>query len=382
MKVFGDAIAKGVVAMTGRKSPWGGGSDGETPEVESGESPDGDQPSDPPKGPRNPWLPGGGETPPRRSASIEDIFKSRDPGQRRGSGGGGGGFPQLPRRPDGGSWIPAIAGLIVLAWFGSTTMHVLGPKEQAVVTTFGKYSHTIQPGVSLTLPWPIQSVDTEDVTSIRRDTIPDTDAEKLMLTSDQSLVDLSYIVRWNIKNLKLYKFQLENPDNTVKEVAEAAMRASVAEIPLNEVMGGTGRAQIEQAVRQRMQAVLDAYHSGVLIQGVDIKKTDPPEKVVAAFQGVSAAQQDAQRDISNAQAWAQQLIAQAQGSAAQFDKVYEQYKLAPEVTKRRMYYETMERVLANNDKVIVESNNVTPYLPLPELRRRSPEPGQSPQGGQ
>ena len=126
---------------------------------------------------------------------------------------------------------------------------------------------------------------------------------------------------------------------------------------------------------------------GVLIQGVDIKKTDPPEKVVAAFQGVSAAQQDAQRDISNAQAWAQQLIAQAQGSAAQFDKVYEQYKLAPEVTKRRMYYETMERVLSSNDKVIVEGSNVTPYLPLPEVRRKAADAAattqaQASQGGQ
>jgi membrane protease subunit HflK len=382
MKLFGNAIERGVLAMTGRKSPWGGDREGETPEVEGEESPDSDRPTDPPKGPRNPWLPSG-ETPPRRSASIEDIFKPRDP-QRRGSGGGGG-FPHLPRRPDGGSWIPAIAGLAVLVWLGATTIHVLGPKEQAVVTTFGKYTHTIQPGVSLTLPWPIQSVDTEDVTSIRRDTIPDSDTEKLMLTSDQSLVDLSYLVRWNIKNLKLYKFQLEKPADTVKEVAEAAMRASVAEVPLNEVMGGTGRAQIEQNVRQRMQAVLDAYHAGVLIQGVDIKKTDPPEKVVAAFQGVSAAQQDAQRDISNAQAWAQQLIAQAQGSAAQFDKVYEQYKLAPEVTKRRMYYETMERVLSNNDKVIVGSNNVMSYLPLPEMRRKPADAGQQPQpqqGGQ
>ncbi len=387
MKSIGSAIAKGVSAMTGRKSPWGGGDKGgDAPQAEGGDAPDDGEPAEAPKGPRNPWV-SPGETPPRRSASIEDIFRNREPGKGGGGGGGGGpGFPKLPRRADGGSWVPAILGGLVLLWIGFTTTWMLGPKEQGIVTTFGKYSHTIQPGVSLTLPWPIQSVDTEDVTSIRRDTIPDSDVEKLMLTSDQSLVDISYIVRWNIKNLKLYKFQLEDPENTVKEVAEAAMRASVAEVSLNQVMGGTGRAQIEQNVRQRMQAVLDAYHSGVLIQGVDIKKTDPPEKVVAAFQGVSAAQQDAQRDISNAQAWAQQLLAQAQGSAAQFDKVYEQYKLAPEVTKRRMYYETMERVLSNNDKVIVEANGVTPYLPLPEMRRRSGEdlqvqsPGQ--QGGQ
>ncbi|HMO67461.1 MAG TPA: protease modulator HflK, partial [Novosphingobium sp.] len=250
--------------------------------------------------------------------------------------------------------------------------HMVAPKEQGIVTTFGKYSHTIQPGVSLTFPWPIQSVTVTDVTSIKRENIPENDTENLMLTSDQNLVDLSYLVRWNIKNLELYSFRLDDPDRSVREVAEAAMRASVAEVPLNDAMGGEGRARIENNVRTRMQATLDAYRSGVNIQGVEIKKADPPSKVITAFQQVTAAQQDAQRDRSNALAWAQQLTARAQGDAAAFDKVYEEYRLAPDVTKRRMYYETMERVLANNDKVIVEANGVTPYLPLSEVRRRQP----------
>jgi membrane protease subunit HflK len=210
-----------------------------------------------------------------------------------------------------------------------------------------------------------------------------------MLTSDQNLVDLSYLVRWNIKNLKLYSFQLADPDQTVREVAEAAMRATVAEVQLRDAMGGAGRATIEQSVRTRMQGVLDAYRSGVMIQGVEIKKADPPQKVIGAFQLVTAAQQNAQRDISTAQGWAQQITARAQGDAAAFDKVYEQYKLSPEVTKRRMYYETMERVLGGNDKVIVESQGVTPYLPLPEFRRKAAIDPQAPaapaapqQGGQ
>jgi membrane protease subunit HflK len=369
--------ARGVLAMAGRRSPWGGGDqggeqpEGGTDDAEGGHTaPQGDGGApDPGKGPRNPWLPPAGETPPRRSASIEDIFRSRDR-RKAGGGGGGGGMPRLPQRPDGKSWFPLIVGAIVLLWVGLTTFHMVGPKEQGIVTTSGKYSHTINPGVSVTLPWPIQTVAVTDVTSINRFTIPEGEGEKLMLTSDQNLVDLSYLVRWNIKNLKLYTFQLENPDQTVREVAEAAMRASVAEVTLREAMGGAGRAAIESSVRSRMQAVLDAYRAGVLIQGVEIKKADPPQKVVPAFQQVTAAQQDAQRDLSNAQAWAQQLTARAQGDAAAFDKVYEQYKLSPEVTKRRMYYETMERVLAGNDKVVVESN-VTPFLPLPELRRRA-----------
>ncbi len=387
MSGFGRFRLGSVLAMAGSRSPWGGGKgkgEGDpSPEASSDEgdaAPDAPSPT-PPSGPRNPWQSTGDAAPPRRSANIEDIFRPR--GNRPGGGGGGGGngFPRMPQRRDGKSWLPLIAGGVALLWVFSTSAHQLGSTEEGVVTTFGKYSNTIGSGVSFTAPWPIQSVDVVDVTSIKRETIPEGEAEKLMLTSDQNLVDLSYLVRWNIKNLKLYKFQLEDPSDTVKEVAEAAMRASVAEVALNGVMGGSGRGQIEQNVRQRMQTILDAYRSGVLVQGVEIKKADPPAKVVDAFQKVTAAQQDAQRDLSNAQAWAQQKIAGAQGEAANFDKVYGQYKLAPEVTRRRMYYETMERVLSNNDKVVVEGSGVTSYLPLPEVRRKI-QPTSPATGGQ
>ena len=371
-KNFSAAIG---LAMAGRKNPWGGGSGA------SGEGPDspGDKPeTDPPKGdgPRNPWLPpaGDGGEPPRRSASIEDIFRSRSGAKRRsGGGGGGGGFPRLPDRPDGKSWLPLIAAGVAGVWLVFSSFHQIGPKEEGIVTTLGKYSRTINSGISLTLPWPLQTVTITDVTSIRRDTIPEGEAEKLMLTGDQNLVDLSYLVRWNIKDLKLYTFQLAEPDQTVKEVAEAAMRASISEMTLTDAMG-SGRAEIEQRVRQRMQAILDAYRSGILIQGVEIKKADPPVQVVDAFKEVAAAQQDAQSAVNRAQAWAQQLTARAQGEAAEFDKVYEQYKLAPQVTRQRMYYETMERVLSKTDKTIVEAQGVQTYLPLPELRRTPPPP--------
>jgi modulator of FtsH protease HflK len=394
-------LMRGVLAMAGRRSPWGGGDKGgdntgddegdgaeRPPQAEGGSS-------EPPRGPRNPWLPpGGGEVPPRRSATIDDIFRARE--RRKGGGGGGGGpgggMPRLPQRPDGKSWFPVIVGGIVLLWLGFSTVHMVGPKEQGIVTTFGKYSGTIDSGARLTLPWPIQSVEIRDVTSINRYNIPEGEGEKLMLTSDQNLVDLSYLVRWNIKNLKFYTFQLDNPEDTVREVAEAAMRASIAEVSLRDAMGGEGRALVEQNVRDRMQSVLDAYRSGVAIQGVEIKKADPPQKVIASFQQVTSAQQDAQRDLSNAQAWAQQLTARAEGDTALFNKVYEEFRLAPQVTKRRMYYETMERVLSGNDKIVVEAG-VAPFLPLPELRRRATEaptrpatsaamPQQSPQGGQ
>lgn len=369
--------------MTGRKSPWGSGNgDGpkdDEPVSDSGASPEGEsagveagagepEASDPPKGPRNPWAAPEGDSPPRRSPKMEDILRPRL--VRSGGGGGGfGGFPKMPERAGGRSWAGPLIGIFALLWVGVSTTHVLGSNEQGIVTTLGKYTRTAGSGMSFTLPWPIERMSVEDVTSIKRDFIPEGEAEKLMLTSDQNLVDISYLVRWNIKDLKLYTFQLDNPHDTVKEVAEAAMRAAVAEVPLKDVMGGSGRATIELGVLKRMQAILDAYRSGVLIQGVDIKKTDPPAKVVEAFQKVTAAQQNAQQQTTAAKQWAQQVINQSQGNAAEFNKVYEQYKLAPEVTRRRLYYETMERVLSNNDKVIVEANGVTPYLPLPALQR-------------
>ncbi|VWX53081.1 protease modulator HflK [Novosphingobium sp. 9U] len=399
MKRIGGALARGALAMSGRRSPWGGGDgkDGEPGDEPGKGSASGDggpsgggrgegpsEPAPPPeRGPRNPWLPPSSGTPgerPRRSASIEDIFKSRD-ARKPGNGGGGGrpgGMPRMPVRPDGKSWLPLIVAGVVLVWLGVTSVHMVGPKEEGIVMTFGKYARTIGPGVSVTLPWPLQTVEVADVTSIQRYTIPEGEGEKLMLTSDQNLVDLSYLVRWNIKNLMDYRFRLSDPEDTVREVAEAAMRSAIAEVTLDGALSGAGRAQVEQAVRERMQRVLDFYRAGVVVQGVEVKKADPPAKVIGAFQQVTAAQQDAERDRSNARAWAQQLLARAQGDAAAFDKVYEQYKLAPEVTKRRMYYETMERVLSNNDKVIVETNGVTPYLPLPEVRRRtSPSPSPS-----
>jgi len=370
--------------MTGKKSPWGsgGGNDAAPPgDGGSGEAPDAPPPAGTPPskdGPRNPWLPPQSGTPgkdapgagQRRGPNIEDIFRNR-----KGGGGGGGGrgptMPRLPQRPDGKSWLPVGIAVVVVLWLATSMVHLISPQEKGIVTTFGAYSRTLDSGTALTLPWPIQSVTLDDVTSVRSESIPEGDGEKLMLTGDQNLVDLTYLVRWNIKDLKQYMFQLAEPQQTVREVAEAAMRQSIAEVTLNDAMG-SGRQQIEQNVRDRMQAVLDAYRSGVIIQGVDIKKTDPPTKVVDAFKEVLAAQQDAQSEVNRAQAWAQQLTARAGGEATAFDKVYEQYKLSPEVTRRRMYYETMERVLSQTDKVVLEAPGVQTYLPLPALKRAEP----------
>ena len=379
MERLGGMFERIALAMAGKRSPWGKGPSGGDDDDSGGDKPAGEEQ---PKGPRNPWLPGSGggdEERRRRSASIEDIFRHRGPeGPRR----DGGGRFRLPERPDGKSWFPLAIGALVLLWLAFTSIHQVGPKEQGIVTTFGKYTRTLTPGLNYTLPWPFQHVAVENVSEFRIDQIPQGSEQRLMLTGDKNLVDLSYVVRWSIKDLKRYKFQLADPEATVDEVAEAAMRASVAEESLNSIFSGAGRADTENAVKARMQQVLDAYKSGIAVQGVQIKKTDPPAEVMDAFKDVTAAQQDAQGYVNQAEGVAQQVLARAQGDATAFDKVYAQYKLAPEVTRRRMYYETMERVLSKTDKVVVEAPGVNSYLPLPQIKPRPEDAANAPAQGQ
>lgn len=364
------------LAMAG-KNPWGSGSGDQS--GGSGAD-DGDGGSGEGEGPRNPWLPGGeGDNP--RSARIEDIFKQRRPGGPRRGGGLGGPSFRIPERPGGKSWLPIILAVVTAVWLFATGVHFIQPREQGIVTWLGgKYSDTLNPGTNITMPWPIQQVEVENVSQIRSEKIPGEAQEKLILTSDQNLVDLSYLVRWNISDLSLYKFQLEDPRDTLLEVGESAMRAAVARQDLDTVLTGAGRAEIEQDVRERMQARLDAYRSGIAVQGIEINKTDPPSRVEEAFKDVSSAQQDADAAMNRARAIAQQLLARAQGDASEFNNIYEEYRLAPEVTRRRLYYETIESVLSKTDKTIVEADGVTPYLPLPEVQRKARAAAQQAKG--
>ncbi|MEZ5710395.1 MAG: FtsH protease activity modulator HflK [Blastomonas sp.] len=353
-----------ILAMA-NNSPWGTGSGGSG---NGGGNGDNGGEGVKPDGPRNPWQPGGGSG--QRPGNIEDMFRRR--GRGGGGGGSGGGFSGLPRRPNGKSYVPIIIGIFIALWIVLTVFHRVAPQERGVVSFFGSYSRTVDPGIALTLPAPFESFEHVDVQNIRTEDIPTGDSENLILTGDQNLVDLAYSVRWNIKDPKQFLYQLADPIETIREAAEASMRASIAEVTLDDAIG-SGREEVEQRVEQRMQELLDGYRSGIRVQGVAIKKADPPAAVNDAFKAVSAAQQEAQTYLNEARAYAQQLTAQAQGEAAAFDKVYAEYRLAPEVTRRRMYYETMERVLSKIDKTIVEPGGVTPYIALPEVRKRSRE---------
>lgn len=271
-------------------------------------------------------------------------------------------------------WFYLALGVLAI-WLATTCIHRIGPQERGIVTFFGSFSRTLTPGIGITLPEPLESVKVIDVEEIRTIDIGSTgETGKLVLTGDQNIINLAYSVRWNISRPEQYAFQIADPDRTIGEVAESAMRAVLATVTLNDAMG-TARTTIEEQVRGRMQDILDGYQAGVRVQGIAIKQADPPDAVNDAFKEVSAAQQTAQTYLNEARAYAQQLTAKAQGEAASFDKVYVQYKLAPEVTRRRMYYETMEQVLAGVDKTIVDAKGVTSYLPLSEVgKRAAPKP--------
>lgn len=351
----------GIASMA--QGPWGGKSDG--PDGNDGKGSGGDG------GPRNPWTQPSRPTGQKGPSAIDELLRRGRESFGQG-GGGGGGFGGLPPRANGKALWPAAIALLLILWLVLTSFHRVGPQERGVVTFLGKYSRTLSPGISLTMPAPFETVSTVDVEEIRTIDVGSTNAESenLVLTGDQNIIDLAYSVRWNIRNPELYLFQLSDPDAAVREVAESAMRSVLASVSLDDALGA-GRTAIEQQVEQRMQEILNGYRSGILIQGVAIKQADPPSAVNDAFKAVSAAQQTAQTYLNEARAAAQQVTAKAQGEAASFDKVYEQYRLSPDVTRRRMYYETMEGVLSNVDKTIVEGGNVTPYLPLPEIKRRA-----------
>ena len=332
-------------APKGPPGPWGGG-------------------GDPEAGPRNPWSvpPSAKKGSPKPTALDEFLDRAR-----RGVGGGPGGMPPLPTGNARTLWLLGV-GVLVLVWIVFTSFHQIGPQQQGIVSYFGRYSETLSPGIRLTLPAPIVTVTKVDVGQVRIDDFPRDGTENLSLTGDQNIIALAYSVCWNIQNPRDFAFQLSQPGQTVRDAGESAMRAVLATTTLQQAIGA-GRTTIEARVQQVMQQMLDDYQSGVRVQGVSIKQATAPAALIDDFNAVTAAQQEAQGNLNNAKSYAQQVIAKAQGEATQFDKQYAQYKLSPEVTRRRMYYETMEAVMAKSDKTIVEPNGVAPYLALPPGKR-------------
>jgi modulator of FtsH protease HflK len=219
----------------------------------------------------------------------------------------------------------------------------------------------------------------------------------MMLTGDENIVDVNFVVFWRIHDALKYLFNIQNPETTVREVAESAMREVVGQSNIQPLLTGA-RQKTEQAVQKLMQDVLDSYGAGIRVDQVQLQKVDPPTQVIDAFRDVQAAATDkerlqndaasyanrivpeargeAERILQGARAYREQSVAEATGQTARFLKIYDEYKKAPEVTRTRMYLETMERVLSGTDKIIIDSKNmqgVVPFLSLDQLQPRKEE---------
>ena len=360
-------------------------------------------------GSKGPWGSGpqsSGPTPP----NLEELLRRSQDKLRS----------VLPGGNMGGRGFAIIALGAVVLW-GVSGFFRVEPDEIGVVLRFGKEVREVQPGLNYHLPYPVETVLTPKALQVRKidigmrivddarrgTTVRDVPEESLMLTGDENIVDVDFSVLWRIKpkGVGEYLFNIQNPEGTVKAVAESAMREVVGRSDIQPILTGA-RQNIEVAVQELMQKTLDQYSAGVLVVQVQLQKVDPPQQVIDSFRDVQAARADLERAQNEAQTYANRVVPEARGRAAQifqaaeayksqtvaeatgqtsrFMKIYDEYKKAPEVTRKRMYLETMERIMGGTDKIILDSSSqsgsgVVPYLPLNELTRRPQQP--QPSGG-
>ncbi len=302
--------------------------------------------------------------------------------------------------------ISLVAIIIALLWL-SSGIYFVKADEKGVVLRFGEYHRTTESGLNYHLPYPIESVKTPRVTAINRVEIgfhsgsgwkgnkssdAPVSAESLMLTGDENIVDVNFEVQWKINDAPAYLFNVRNPEETVKATSESAMREIIGKNHIATVLA-EGKLQVELSTKKLIQETLDSYKSGIEIITVNLLKADPPAQVIDAFRDVQTARADletsrnqaeayrndilpkargmAQQMILEAEGYKQEIIARAEGEASRFLAVYNEFRQAKDVTKKRIYLETMEEILQGMNKIIVESKNsqgVLPYLPLPELK--------------
>lgn len=350
-------------------------------------------------GGRGPFGQGPGGSRPQSPALEELLRKGQDRIRKLAPGGA-----RSPRA------IILIVLIIAVIWL-LTGFYRVGPDQQGVVLRFGEAIRTTGPGLHYHLPSPIESVLTPRVLRINRTEIGfrgagdfardravrDIGEESLMLTGDENIVDIDFVVQWLISDASKYLFNVRNQEITVKAAAESAMREVVGRTPIQLVLA-EGRIQVEQSSKELLQEILDFYESGILITEVKLQKVDPPGAVIDSFRDVQRARADLERQRNEAEAYAndiiprargeaeqmrqeaegykEQVVRTAEGEAARFISIYNEYKLAPEVTRRRIYLETLERVFGPMNKIIIDSDasgtqGVVPYLPLNELTRRT-----------
>ena len=297
-------------------------------------------------------------------------------------------------------WWGIVA--IVLVWLASGFYQVQ-PNEEAIVLRFGAYNDTTTPGLHYHLPYPIESIKKVNITQERSINLGVQEAREIgknvfteshMLTGDENIVDINLTIVWRVENAKDYVFNMQNPDQTVRVAAQSVLREIVGQSQMMPIISGD-RGMVEDETKEELQKVLDEFGAGIRIVRVKLQKADPPKQVVDAFNEVQRAKADMERfkneaeayrneilpksrgeaaqRLRNAEAYKQAVVSKAKGEAERFLSVYDAYKNGKDVTVKRLYLETMETVLQNSDKVIIDSgakgSNVIPYLPLDKINK-------------
>lgn len=346
---------------------------------------------------------GGGRKPGQDGPQIPEIDELVKKGQEqlrvlmggkgasgRGNGGSGSGQGEGPNL--NGSTL-AIGGLVAVGLWAFASFYSVKPEEQSVELFLGEYSSTGEPGLNFA-PWPFVTKEIVPVTSERIVDIGTGARDGLMLTGDENIVDIDFQVVWNINDPANYLFNLRDPEMTIAAVSESAMREIIAQSELAPILN-RDRGLIADNVMLLVQSTLDQYDAGLNVVRVNFKKADPPNEVIDSFRDVQAASQERDKLEKQADAYANRVLAgargetaqvleeseayraevvnQAEGEASRFLAILEEYEKAPEVTRKRLYLETMENVLGRVDKVIIDGDTggqgVVPYLPLNELRK-------------
>ena len=352
--------------------------------------------------------PGGGEPP--QIPEIDDIVKKGQEQLRVLMGGGGGRRPNGPGGDGGGPKLTrgtvSLAVLAAVAAWLFASVYTVKPEEQSVELFLGEFSSVGQPGLNFA-PWPVVTYQIVNVTSERVEPIgtggSSRMSEGLMLTGDENIVDIDFQVVWNITDPARFLFNLRDPQETIRAVSESAMREIIAQSLLAPILN-RDRGPIAQRLRELIQTTLNSYDAGINVVRVNFDKADPPQEVIDAFREVQAAEQERDRlqneadayantvlgaargesaqILEEAEAYRARVVNEAEGEASRFTAVLEEYEKAPEVTRRRLYIETMERVLGDVDKILLEQglggeggSGVVPYLPLNELRRSGTDGG-------
>ncbi|RMH59898.1 MAG: FtsH protease activity modulator HflK [Zetaproteobacteria bacterium] len=345
----------------------------------------------------NPWSrrPGSGSQQPPDLDEVVRRMQERLSGMFGGGSTNGG--PELSKGVVGG-----VLGIAFLLWLASG-FYMVAADEEAVILRFGASVGTKGPGLNWHLPYPIESVEKLPVTRVQRLEIglrrfPDgsirkrTD-ESLMLTKDENIVDISFIVQYKIKSLEDYLFNIDAPTKTVRDAAESAIREVIGRTLIDDVLTSR-KAEVEVETERLIQQILDGYQAGISVTTVKLQDVQPPERVIKEFKDVASAREDRERAKNEAEAYANDIIPKARGEAKKmildaegyraevverakgeaqrFNDILAAYRKAPEVTRKRLYLETMQDVLADMEKVIVDrsvADRVLPYLPLDRMNK-------------